>query len=288
MIAPKDVIDRYGADALRLFLYTLNAPGDYKNFDMNAVDQIFKKNFLILWNVYTFYATFADDLLRSSTLSRHVMDRWVLSQFELLKKEVTERLNRYDIFMAGRALQDFIQELSTWYVRRSRDRFKSEDAGVKTEALNTLHTVLFELSQLMAPFTPFFAEELFFKVKDKGDITESVHLCDWPVYNEERVESDIVSSMHAVRSAVSIALEKRAESKIPVRQILSELVVSSPNDLSLYEDIFSQEVNVQKVSFARGEKLEVVLKTEITEELRELGLVREITRHVNALRKMQD
>ncbi|HLD81876.1 MAG TPA: isoleucine--tRNA ligase [Patescibacteria group bacterium] len=282
VVKPSEVIDRYGADSLRWHFYTISAPGDYKNFDMNNVDQVFKKVFLILWNVYTFYETFSDELLLSDATSEHVMDRWVMARFHALNKEVTAGLDGYDLFGTARKIQDFINELSTWYVRRSRARFKSSDAREKQNALNTLRTVLLGLSKILAPYVPFFSEELYQRLKAPNDLNESVHLCDWPDIGD--VDSALLARMQTVRDLVSIALEKRATAKIPIRQVLSELSVGAQDDITAFENILREEVNVQRVVFQKG-ALGAEIDTQITPELAKLGMVRELTRHINALRK---
>lgn len=289
VVNPLDVINRYGADTLRWHLYTINAPGEYKDFDILHVDQVFKKVLLILWNVVTFYQTYADPLLlQDKYVALHILDRWIIAKKEQLVFDVTHLLEEYDIFNAARRLQDFITDLSTWYIRRSRSRFRSEKLEDRKGALNTLYCVLFDLAKLLAPFMPFIAEEIYQKLKPLNEFTESVHLSAWPSSSTSLIDTVLLSSMETVRHAVSLALEQRAQWKIPVRQVLSKVTLFTAQDLTPFLSIIAEEVNVQEVKLVLEEDsstMRVELATEITSELKELGLVRELVRQVNALRK---
>ncbi len=294
VVQAMEVIGRYGADALRWHLFTINQPGDYKDFDIQSVDMVYKKVFLILWNVFSFYEMYHDDFLLSDTVSDHLLDRWVFSELSLVNQEVTRALNQYDIFSAARRIAEFIDVLSTWYLRRSRGRLKSEDKHEKQQAQNTLRTVLFALSKMMAPLAPFMSEELFQRLKLKNDLTESVHLTEWPVVNLNMINESLNKMMSRLREIVAMSMEKRAEVKLPVRQVLSRLTVALKNEFernvfleeSSWKQILAEEVNVLEVEFVKGDlPLEINLDTTLNEELKGLGMVREITRQVNSLRK---
>jgi isoleucyl-tRNA synthetase len=295
VVNPWEVFSRYGSDPLRFHLFIVNNPGDYKNFDMANVDQVFKKVFLILLNVYIFYSMYEDRLLLRNEKSSHLLDRWILSRLASLNRGMTTSLEAYDLFAAAREIPMFIDDLSTWYVRRSRERFKSENRLDKSAAMTTLRKVLFTLSKLLAPFTPFFAEELFQRLKLENDLTESVHAVAWPDTEADLVDEQLIEAMETIRHLAAVILEKRASAKIPVRQILASATVVVKNERLLklfmeenqYAEILREEVNVQEVKFMNdlSSSEQVVLDTTITEDLRALGLLREIKRHVNAMRK---
>ena len=282
VVDPWEMIERYGADALRWWMYTVNQPGDSKNFDEKQADKIVKKVFMILWNVKAFYEMYSGDKRASRKKNRegHVLDRWVVARLNGLVGEVTERLDAYHVLESARAMGEFITDVSQWYVRRSRDRFKGGNTADKAAALATLRHVLLTLSKLMAPFTPFVAERLY---RDVGGEMESVHLEDWP--EAQAVDAAVLAQMARVRELVTKTLEAREQAKIPVRQVLAAAAVQSHEPLDdAYLDILKEEVNVQAVTWKKGE-LAAALDTTITPELRHLGIVREIARRANALRK---
>ncbi|MBI5466102.1 MAG: isoleucine--tRNA ligase [Candidatus Kerfeldbacteria bacterium] len=279
IIDPWEIIDKYGADALRWHLYTANQPGEPKNFDPQAVDEVVKKTLLILMNVVNFYEMYQDhaEAPRVAPKSDHVLDRWVLALVTKLTSDVTSHLERYEVTEAGRELAAFVTELSTWYVRRSRERFKAggTDAG---RARTTLGYVLRQLAILLAPFTPFVAEEVYGRIK--GGL-ESVHLEDWPGQSQPTTDGQqLLADMVKARVEVEKALAQRAAAGLKVRQILGSLTTTVAFDEDI-STIIAEEVNVQKVIHGTETKLD----TRINEELKALGLVREFCRQVNALRK---
>lgn len=209
-----------------------------------------------------------------------------MAKLEVLKKNITARMDTYDLNCA-REIPVFIDELSTWYVRRSRDRFKGEDGEDKMKALKTLRYVLFDLSKLMAPFMPFMAEYVY---KELNGEKESVHLEDWPAVKKELVDKQVLDDMDLVRKIVEFGLAKRAETGIKVRQPLGKLKVKSLEVKKLeveFINLIKDEINVKEVIFDKDEagKLKVELDTEITEELRQEGMLRELVRTINQMRK---
>ncbi|MDA1038229.1 MAG: isoleucine--tRNA ligase [bacterium] len=288
VVEPFEMIEKYGVDSLRYWMYTVNQPGDSKNFDERTVDEIRKKVFMILWNVKSFYEMFADNSVAPNPDSENVLDKWIVSLLNELIQDATKNMDRYKVLEPARAIGGFITDLSQWYVRRSRDRFKGDDEADKKAALGTLRYVLLELSKLMAPFTPFMAERLY---KDVGGEKESVHLEDWPVcHSEPAEESSILADMKLVRDIVTAALEKRAIEKMPVRQVLASATVMMQGDLSdELKSIIADEVNVKEVIChpepAEGSSLSVELNLELTPELIAEGIAREVIRRTNSLRK---
>jgi len=286
IVMPMDMMDKYGADAVRWYMYTINQPGEGKRFDEKTLSEIVKKNFTILLNVVRFYEMFAKDVpIETSMEPTHVMDRWILARVNELVRDNTQWLEGYKILEPARAISEFINDLSTWYVRRSRERCKgSAEESVPTIA--TLRVVLSTLSKLMAPFTPFIAETVY---KAVDHTKESVHLEDWPIADLEKIDQELLEEMGKARSAVSKALEKRAESGINVRQVLSSMTITQPSGVMSKEmiEVMKDEVNIRDIKIEKGEYA-VSLDLTLTPELVREGTVREIMRRVNAMRKEAD
>jgi len=236
IVNPWEIMDKYGADAARFWMYSINQPGESKNFDEKTVDEVVKKVFNLASNVLSFYSMYKGDessLDPIGSKSKNILDLWIISRSNELKREVTRNLDAYKFFESSRAIRDFVADLSQWYLRRSRDRFKGEGKG---EALQTLKFVLIELSKVMAPFTPFFAEELY---REAGGEKESVHLEDWPETFE--VDEKLHETMNIVREISSKGLEARMSAKINVRQPLKELRIKN-NELRTGKDDDALEI----------------------------------------------
>jgi len=253
-----------------------------------GVDEITKKLLGRLSNVLSFYKLYAgEDLEREHIESENVLDRWIIARTQSLISEVTKAMDRYELDRATRPINLFIDDLSTWYIRRSRDRFKSENKEDKEHALRTTRATLYVLSKVMAPFMPFYAETLYLGVKEDSD-PESVHLCDWPV--NKPIDEEILNEMEQVRNTVSLGLEARATAGIKVRQPLSKLMVKSKKLKGKKEllSLIQDEVNVKKVVSDENIANEVLLDTELTLELKREGLVRDIIRQIQQFRKNSD
>ena len=293
IVNPWDMIEKYGADALRYWMYSVNQPGDSKNFEEKTVDETVKKVFNLVLNVLAFYEMYAAGQKNySKKMSDNILDQWILSRLNKLVDNVTENLDNYVFFEPTRAIRDFVADLSQWYVRRSRDRFKGDDVKDKDQALATTYFVLRTLAKVLAPFTPFLAEDLYsrlnpFAALNEDQIVESVHLEDWPVAS--LVDDDLLKKMTVVRDLVTKGLEARMKAKINVRQPLQELKIKSgetglDKDARLI-DLIKDEVNVKYVSFDNPLSLDVALDLAITPELREEGEVRELVRMIQDIRK---
>jgi isoleucyl-tRNA synthetase len=288
---PWEMINEFGVDALRLYLMNstvMHAENLY--FNERDLRDIFRKHIMILWNVFKFYDMFAPvpRQVIERPESEQALDKWIMSRLSELISEVTTRMDHYDMPRATRPLTDFIDELSTWFVRRSRDRFKGDDEADKELGLATLGFVLQELSKIMAPFTPFLSEGIWQKVTgyDFRDMDKSVHLEEWP--EAGTVDKLVLSEMAATRKIVEMGLKARDEAGIKVRQPLRELLVTAPKTVAIknkYIELIKAEVNVKEVNFKGNAKdIKVQLNTQIDDELRQEGLKREIVRLVNALR----
>lgn len=276
---PMDMVNRYGADALRYYL--LSAPimrGEDLNFSERGVDEVSKKLLMRLDNVRSFYALYQDGTPRGKG-SGHPLDRWILARVAEITRDMTAGFEAYELDTATKPLGDFIDDLSTWYLRRSRERFK--DAAQKRDALATLRCTLFHLSHLMAPVMPFYAETLYAAVKEDAD-PQSVHLSHWA--KGERHDEALLSAMREVRSAVTKALEARNKAGIKVRQPLAKVTVKRavPDELI---PVLREEINVKDVVHDAALTEELVLDLELTPALREEGLVRDYIRLIQEARK---
>jgi isoleucyl-tRNA synthetase len=293
VVDPVEIIDKYGADAVRWYMYFVNQPGDSKRFDLKALDEMVKKVFMILWNVMTFYELYEGkegEGKRGEGMGRvskgregHVLDRWILARLNQLIKESTEQLESYKVTEPVRAIADFINDLSTWFVRRSRERFKGDDEVDKAAAVATLCECLLGITKLMAPFAPFLSEAIYLRLQGGR---ASVHLEDWPLADMASIDEKLLASMAKARSVVSRILEARAETGRPVRQPLASAAVWLPEgelDAELIE-IIKDEVNVKTVVVERGE-YKVELDVNLTPELLREGMARELIRRLNDMRK---
>ncbi len=294
---PNILMDNYGADALRAFL--LSAPvmqAENMNFSEKGVQEAMRKNIMILWNVYAFYEMYRGAETASNN-SHNILDQWIIARLYQLIQAVHKAMSDYNLPKAMRPITEFIDDLSTWYLRRSRDRFK-EEGDDKLFALSTTKYVLIELTKVMAPFMPFTAEALWQKVATYNfkDDTKSVHLEMWSETKNIQVDSslEVLEKMDTVRQIVQVGAFKRDQAKIKIRQPLATLryeVAANRKKLEKdYENIIADELNIKEIVQAEvsGEEIggvKVELDTEITPELRKEGMKREIVRLVNQLRK---
>jgi isoleucyl-tRNA synthetase len=303
---PMVVLEKYGADAMRYYL--VSSPVMYAeslNFSEAGVREMYNKVVNMLWNVVTFYLTYAESGIRNPEpgISTNVLDKWILAKLNSLVKEVTVQMESYHLAEASRPIMVFIDELSTWYLRRSRDRFKGVDEGDKQAALATMHEVLLTLSKVMAPFTPFIAERIYLEISDKqyeidrdSARKESVHLEAWPVVDEKMIDEKVLADMAVARKVVEMGLALRAEAGVKVRQPLSQLAINNEQLTIELKQIIADELNVKEVVSAKelthdGWKIKedggviVMLNVELTDELKKEGLLREVVRTVNQMRK---
>lgn len=287
IVEPFEQMDTFGADAVRFWMYSVNAPGESKNYDPKSVAEINNKVFGLLGNVLSFYELYREQELETSRgESEHVLDKWILARLAQLTQEVTQSLDAYDIFKPTRALRDFIDDVSTWYLRRSRDRLKDGD----TDSKRTLYTVLKTTAQLMAPFAPFFAESVWQKLRTDAD-EESVHLSQWPQLknigwdsskgDEFYFDVEMIENMNQVRDLCTEGNALRKKLAIPVRQPLASLFVKDWNMNDGYKMIILEELNVKDVVEGEETKFDII----ITPELKLEGEYRELVRAVQDLRK---
>ncbi len=289
---PLILLDTIGADAFRYYLMSsVVMQAEDASFKDEEVKDVHNRLLNILANTFTFYELYADGTPANGEKSPRVLDRWILARLEELLKEVTEALEAYDLVRASRPIKDFVADLSTWYVRRSRDRFKGEDKEDKQHALATSRYVFKELSKIMAPIMPFMAEEIYQKVREDNEPV-SVHLTTWTEKKKSllaRFTSEkkpvVLEHMAETRRLVSLALELRSKANIKVRQPLAKLAVKSLQLAAEYQDIIKDEINVKEVVSDPSLVEEVFLDTTLTPALIEEGKVRDVIRSVQEWRK---
>ncbi|KKU65458.1 MAG: Isoleucine-tRNA ligase [Candidatus Wolfebacteria bacterium GW2011_GWD2_47_17] len=291
---PMTIVDKYGADALRLYL--VSSPivrGEVLNFSEKGVDELYKKVISRLWNVYSFYDMYGQQQKVIARPKGRVteLDKWMLGRLDELVAEVTGAMGKYELDRAVRPIGQFVDDLSTWYVRRSRRRFQKPDDKKDWElASKTLAYILMETSKVLAPFTPFFADALYKSLDQKKNA--SVHLSAWPksaALAVLKTNKKMGVMMAEVRNLASIALAKRASLGIKVRQPLATLTVqSSVVGLKTNKEllaILADEVNVKKIVVKANVEGIVEFDTTITPALLEEGIVRESVRMVQGLRQ---
>lgn len=280
---PTNLADRVGADSMRFYL--LSSPvvrAEDINFSDREVEDLQRKNIGRLHNVLAMYEMFSDGTSASDD-SDNVLDRWIIARLRQLIAESTEGFKNYELDKATRPITDFIDDLSVWYLRRSRERLKGEDEADKKLALATLRFVLRQLSLVMAPSMPFYADYLWRKVKEEDD-AESVHLASWPEVKD--TDPVVLGEMSLVREFVTAALEARTKAGTKVRQPLAKITLNIEMEPE-YANIIADEVNIKEVVFDANSTERVVLDTKITPELKMEGDARDFIRSVQEMRKQK-
>jgi isoleucyl-tRNA synthetase len=251
---PNELFAHKGVDSLRYFLY--NSPvslADDVRFSDEHIEEVIKKFTLTLWNTYSFFVTYANiDKWEPSGdfdkfLPQNELDKWILSELNFLIKTVTEEMDDYNLVKSTRPMQDFLDNLSNWYVRRSRRRFwKSENDGDKNQAYQTLYIVLVQFSKILAPFMPYISDEIYRNLTGK----ESVHLEEWPKVATHLIDEKLNQKVHLLRLVVNLGHSVRAQAKIKVRQPLSKVGIALPKDLNPefiedQKDVILEELNLK-------------------------------------------
>ena len=307
VIEPFEIINKYGVDAVRWYFYAGTPFSEPKNFDEQEVAKSFRKVHLIIYNSFVFWRTYAAKGSRgwigrgsgggsragtAAPASRTVLDAWIVARFGELAALVTDKLDAYAIREAALDIERFVDDLSRWYIRRSRRRLqRPEDRKDYEAASATLGFVLRELAKLMAPFTPFFAESLYAAL---GGGKESVHLEDWPEVSSRGLPAPakkLIARMAIIRDLAAAGLAKRAEAGIKVRQPLAAIFVAkSASAADALSDralaaILAEEVNVKRTVIDSRIKEGVALDVVITPALREEGILRDVIRMAQELRQ---
>ncbi len=310
VIDPWEVLSRFSADVLRWHLIVSSPPGNSRRLSMELLAEPLRKFLLTLWNTYSFFVIYANidkfDPRTADRGHRSELDRWILSELNRLIVEVNDALENYDPTGAGRKIEEFLDGLSNWYVRRSRRRFwKSENDADKQAAHATLYQCLVTLAQLLAPFTPFIAEELYRNLVCSyyPESPESVHLADFPSADEALIDDDLSADMKLAMKIASLGRGARSKAGIKIRQPLSRVVARvrgrhEEEGLRRLEHQVLDELNVKEMTFidvdefidsgyivaADGGYI-TAIATELTPELREEGLARELVHRLQTMRK---
>ncbi len=282
--------DKIGVDVMR-WMFARQNYADNMLFGYKTADEIRRQFHLKLWNIYNFFVTYANldnwtpnknISLSDSNLS--VLDQWILSRLEQTTKDVTKALDDFEAKDAAESLESFVEDLSNWYIRRSRQRVApwQQDREDKNAFYQTCYFVIVTLSKLLAPFTPFLAEKIFKNLTKE----ESVHLSDWPAQSHE-INQKLLSDMNNLRLAVEDAHSQRKQKGIPVRQSLSSLTSTlpfNPPDKSLHY-LLLDELNVKAWVIKKGPKISSHFDTKLTPQLKEESLARELIRKIQSTRK---
>ncbi len=262
-VDPFDAIEKYGSDPLRWYMITNASPWDNLKFDTEGIEEVKRKFFGTLYNTYSFFALYAnvdgfDFSEKEIPLeNRPEIDRWIISLLNSLIKEVDESYNDYEPTRAGRAISEFVTDnLSNWYVRLNRKRFWGGNGDSKLAAYQTLYTCLETVARLMAPIAPFFADQIFLDLNRATgkDTSESVHLADFPTYDESLVDKILEERMQLAQDISSMTLSLRKKENIKVRQPLQQIMVpvlseKEKENIEAVKDLIMSEVNVKEINF---------------------------------------
>lgn len=275
---PSILINKYGVDSLRFYL--LSSPvmnADNLNFSEKGVDEIYKKVLLLMYNVNRFYEGYkTEEELKEDP--KEIIDKWIIYRTNELVKISSENFEKYNTIKVCLAIREFVDDLSTWYVRRNRDRFSNGDL----EAQKVLKFVLEKLAKVCAPIMPFVSEEIYQTIHSRK---ESVHLQEWPKFEEKNIDKNCLEKMKLTREIVSLALKERDSSQISLKQPLLKVIVSGINLEKEYLELIKEETNVKEVILKEGKEILVELDKELNEELLNEGYARQISRQIQAFRK---
>jgi isoleucyl-tRNA synthetase len=312
VVDPWKIINKYGADALRWYCLTSTPPGNVKRFADEQVADVTRQFQLILWNVYSFFVMYAniDNFKPEADIkldSEAELDRWILSELNQLIKDVDRELEDYNPTDAGRKMETFVDNLSNWYVRRSRRRFwKSGSDSDKMGAYNTLYSCLVTFTKLLAPFMPFMAEDLYQNLvcSNFPNAPESVHMTNFPVADDSKIDAQLSAATRMAVKVSSLGRAARSGANVKVRQPLSKIVVvvksrSERESLNKLKSQIIEELNVKDIecveSYDDLNKLDYACMTEgdlsvglctlVSEELEREGMAREIVHRIQNMRK---
>lgn len=299
VVDPWVLMQKYGVDALRWHFFTMNDPGESKNFDEQDVLKVVRRLMLVVYNSFSFLHLYGKKgiSLENTPCSNHPLDTWMMRRIEETTRTVLEHMDTYNILRAAATLETYIDDLSRWYIRRSRRRLQKNEDGADWEVASaTLAYALLCGAKLLAPFVPFFGEALFQSLRKeyKGINEESVHLTVFPIASKQEKDDGFMEAMRCARDMASAVLAQRAQAQIKVRQPLATLFVkklpvcTGPRKL-LYQngiiEILKDEINVKDIVEKKDLSPDFELDTHITPELKSEGLLRELVRTVQDLRQ---
>jgi isoleucyl-tRNA synthetase len=275
---PMLLIDKYGVDALRIYLLgsgVMNA--DNFNFSEKGVEEIYKKVLMLSHNVINFYSLYDNIKLKSKPNSENIIDKWIISRTNNLIQDIENALESYNTITACTKIKEYAEDLSTWYVRRSRDRFNDNDQDAKT----TLNYAIENFSKVISPIAPFTAEIIYKSLGNK----ESVHLQSWPKADSKKIDQKLEEEMKSTREIISIALRERDIARLPLKQPLTKVIISGYEIAKKYENIIIEELNVKKLEIKKSADKKIELDANITPALEAEGFANELIRNVQAARK---
>lgn len=284
-----EAVEKMGADVTR-WLYMTHNPEINVNFGYRTADQTRRQFHILLWNIYRFFVTYArmspDFDFSQTVFSSHALDRWIISRLNHLIADSTKELNNYNAMTASLAMQSFVEELSTWFIRRSRERMNpnQSDRLDQKSSLLTTYQVLITLSKLIAPFCPFLAEEIHYNLTGQ----DSVHLTDWPKADLDKIDQVLEENMTLIRDLASLTHASRKKALIKLRQPLAKLIVKSSQEQPEKELIalLEEEVNVKQILWVKENgQLTIELDTNLSPALIAEGWAREVIRNIQQLRK---
>jgi isoleucyl-tRNA synthetase len=293
--APMDeVFDQYGVDTMRFFM--ASSPlmnGEDTRFSVDFLRDVQRQVFMSFNNIFSFYKLYAevDKWTPKSPLveptSENLLDQWMLARLNQAVAEITAGMEEYRLDKGSRPITDLLDDISNWYVRRSRRRFwKSEDDSDKHSAYETLHYTLLRTAQLLAPFSPFLSDHIWRQMVQGSGLPESVHLSDWPSVKEPLSTSRIMlENMANARALITEGLAQRAEAGIKVRQPLARATVAGFEMSPALQQIVADELNVKEVINQSGTEVEVKVDTSLTDELKAEGIARDLIRFIQNARK---
>jgi isoleucyl-tRNA synthetase len=288
MIEFNEGADRIGVDVMR-WLYVRQNPSENLLFGHKIADETRRRFHIKIWNIYNFFVTYAniDNWTpgnSTSTKDINILDKWILSRLNELIKEVTKYLDEYDAYRTSGLIEEFVDDFSNWYIRRSRGRVgpAARETADKNAFYQTTHSVLVSLTKLLAPLTPYLADFIYMNLTKK----ESVHLESWPEVDEE-IDEKLIKEMVVARELAEKTHSERKKAEIPVRQPLSSLATTTPKLPLALEVLVKDEVNIKDISWAQkgGGELKVKLDTKITPELQDEAKARELIRKIQGERK---
>ena len=279
--------EKIGVDVMR-WMFTTHNPEQNLLFGFGKADETRRRFHLMLWNIYNFFITYAQvDEWKPAKMAngKNVLDKWILSRLNLTIEVATKSLEKYDVQKAALEIEGFVNDLSLWYVRRSRDRIgpSAENKSDKNDCYETLYTVLVTLSKILSPFTPFLAEEIFTNLTRE----ESVHLSDWPVFDKELINKELDSEMEKARKLVEVSHAFRKLANLKVRIPLRNMSYNGPQELSA--DVLAvvmEEMNVYKLLYSKKtDEYSVASDTSEANQDLDFGLARDIVRNIQEERK---
>lgn len=296
---PREMIDRYGVDSLRFYLMSsVVMSADNLFFNERDLREVYNKVINLSYNIANFYSLYEKEAKDCKAEVSDILDRWIVSRVNNSIKELTAYLDDYNTVKASKVLLTIVDEISTWWLRRSRDRLRDEDAITRQSALKTLQFIVENLSLMLAPITPFVAEHLY-SVSKKDTDPVSVHLKKWPEYDRELEDNNLEDDMAIVRKIVELGHAIRAKEGLRVRQPLSSICIEAKfsGDINDFKEVILDELNIEKLALTKGDLHEiselqdkdvtVMVDKKLDDRLLKLGDLRDLTRAIQSLRKNQ-